>query len=65
MVPPIMLLLAKSPIVDNYDIKSFRSVACGAAPLSKDLEDVFSARHKAIIVSQGNNINDFRSQPKH
>lgn len=65
MVPPIILLFAKSPIVDNYDIKSFRSVACGAAPLSKDLEDVFFARHKDIIVSQGNDINNLRSKPRH
>ncbi|KAM3084427.1 hypothetical protein ACMFMG_001469 [Clarireedia jacksonii] len=34
---PIVLHLAKSPTVDEYDLKSLRSIVCGAAPLSKEL----------------------------
>ncbi|KAL6078354.1 4-coumarate--CoA ligase [Balamuthia mandrillaris] len=38
IVPPIVLALAKSPLVDKYDLSSLRVVFSGAAPLSGDLE---------------------------
>jgi acyl-CoA synthetase (AMP-forming)/AMP-acid ligase II len=34
LVPPIVLALAKHPIVNNYDLSSLRLVVSGAAPLS-------------------------------
>lgn len=37
VVPPIALLLAKNPLVSDYDFSSIKTLACGAAPLSKDL----------------------------
>lgn len=43
-VPPIILAIAKSPVVDNYDLSSVRRVISGAAPLGKKLED--TARNK-------------------
>ena len=33
LVPPIVLALAKQPIVDNYDLSKFRLCVVGAAPL--------------------------------
>jgi 4-coumarate--CoA ligase len=36
-VPPIVLALAKHPLVDNYDLSSLRQVFSGAAPLSAEL----------------------------
>lgn len=57
VVPPIMVFLAKSPKIDNYDLSSlistkrflsplllvnsmiFSDIACGAAALSKEVED--------------------------
>ena len=33
LVPPIILALAKHPIVDNYDVSSVRIIGSGAAPL--------------------------------
>ncbi|KAE9445853.1 hypothetical protein C3L33_22228, partial [Rhododendron williamsianum] len=36
-VPPIVLVLAKSSVVRKYDVSSVRQIACGAAPLGKDL----------------------------
>ncbi|PQE06850.1 hypothetical protein CJF32_00010419 [Rutstroemia sp. NJR-2017a WRK4] len=44
VAPPIVLHLAKSPMVDEYDLKSLRSIVCGAAPLSKEL--VFGVRDR-------------------
>lgn len=43
-VPPIVLAIAKSPIVDNYDLSSIRTVMSGAAPLGKELEDTVRAK---------------------
>ncbi|KAF7121452.1 hypothetical protein RHSIM_Rhsim13G0072900 [Rhododendron simsii] len=37
VVPPIVLALAKNSVVGKYDVLSVRQIACGAAPLGKDL----------------------------
>lgn len=44
VVPPILVLLAKSPIVDEYDLTSLQVMLSGAAPLSADLGDQVEAR---------------------
>ncbi len=36
IVPPIVLFLAKHPIVDNYDLSSVHTYFSGAAPLGGD-----------------------------
>ena len=38
VVPPIVLALAKHPLVDEYDVSSLEYMNSGAAPLSADLE---------------------------
>ncbi len=38
LVPPIILALAKHPMVSKYDISSLRSVVSGAAPLGAELQ---------------------------
>lgn len=43
-VPPIVLAIAKSTVVDNYDLSSVRTVMSGAAPLGKELEDAVRAK---------------------
>lgn len=56
MVPPLMVFLAKHPLVDNYDITSIRELLCGAAPLSKETEDaVYQRLHKnpSLNIRQG------------
>ncbi|KAG0254574.1 hypothetical protein BG011_005650 [Mortierella polycephala] len=37
IVPPVALALAKHPMVLNYDLSTLRHIACGAAPLPKEL----------------------------
>src|SRR6185436_15360174 len=37
IVPPIVLKLAKDPIIDNYDLSSLKMVFSGAAPLGPEL----------------------------
>ena len=46
VVPPIMVFLAKHPLVDQYDLSSLTDLMCGAAPLSQQLEDEVSERLK-------------------
>jgi acyl-CoA synthetase (AMP-forming)/AMP-acid ligase II len=37
LVPPIVLALAKQPIVDRFDLSSLKMIFCAAAPLSAEL----------------------------
>jgi 4-coumarate--CoA ligase len=52
-VPPIVLSIAKSPVVDNYDLSSVRTVMSGAAPLGKELEDAVRAKFPNAKLGQG------------
>ena len=41
-VPPILVFLAKNPIVEKYDLSSLEFIMSGAAPLGKELiEEVY------------------------
>lgn len=53
VVPPIMVLLAKSPVVDQYDLTSLKYIFSGAAPLSGKLADQVRARLPGVKVAQG------------
>lgn len=53
LVPPLVLFLAKSPLVDQYDVSSLMIIGCGAAPLSKDLQDACKQRLNIFSVRQG------------
>lgn len=44
VAPPIVLAMAKHPLVDRYDLSSLRLIASGAAPLSKEVEVAFETR---------------------
>ena len=48
MVPPIAVMIAKHPIVKNYDLSSVQSIGSGAAPLgseaSREVERVWGGR---------------------
>ncbi|HET7517665.1 MAG TPA: AMP-binding protein, partial [Actinomycetes bacterium] len=44
VAPPIVLALAKHPLVDNYDLSSLKSVLSGAAPLDASLEKACAER---------------------
>ena len=49
-VPPIILGLAKAPIVDQYDMSSVRQIFSGAAPLGADLAAEAGARIGCEVV---------------
>ena len=50
LVPPIILALAKHPIVGNYDLSSLTQVFSGAAPLSAELAAEAAARIECEVV---------------
>jgi acyl-CoA synthetase (AMP-forming)/AMP-acid ligase II len=49
-VPPMVLALAKQPIVDNYDLSSLKIVVSGAAPLGAELAAEASERIGCQVV---------------
>jgi 4-coumarate--CoA ligase len=50
LVPPIVLALAKHPMVDEYDLSAARQVFSGAAPLSAEVAAEASARLGCEVV---------------
>lgn len=57
VVPPVVLLLAKHPLVSNYDLSSLRMMNSGAAPLTKELQAAVYARIK-VPVKQGYGLSE-------
>ncbi len=54
MVPPILVFLAKHPLVDDYDVTSVEMVCVGAAPLGKDISEALLKKHPSIkFICQG------------
>lgn len=53
LVPPLLLFLAKSPLVDQYDLSSLLLLGCGAAPLSKEINDAVCKRLNIFALRQG------------
>ncbi len=49
-VPPIVLGLAKAPIVDEFDLSSVRKIFCGAAPLGGELAEEAATRIGCAVV---------------
>jgi acyl-CoA synthetase (AMP-forming)/AMP-acid ligase II len=58
VAPPIVLALAKHPMVDEFDLSSLRSITSGAAPLDADLAQAAEDRLRkgaadGVTVAQG------------
>ncbi|KAL8654145.1 MAG: hypothetical protein Q9210_001691 [Variospora velana] len=49
IVPPVVLLLSKHPIVDEYDFSSLRMLNSGAAPLTQELVKAMYKRIKCPV----------------
>ncbi|PSK55337.1 4-coumarate--CoA ligase-like 7 [Elsinoe australis] len=57
VAPPVVLLLAKHPVVDKYDLSSLRMMNSGAAPLTKELVEALYNRKK-LKVKQGYGLSE-------
>ena len=49
VVPPIMLAMAKHPLVDRFDLSALRFLGSGAAPLSAELEEACGKRLRCSV----------------
>lgn len=53
-MPPLILFLAKHPVVSKFDLSELRQIFCGAAPLGKEVGLELEARFSHdIVVTQG------------
>lgn len=52
LVPPLVLFLAKHPLVDKFDLSSVRALSSGAAPLARDLEISVAKRLPSLVSFQ-------------
>ncbi len=52
LVPPIVLALAKHPLVDRFDLSALRFISSGAAPLGAELQQACGKR-LACVSAQG------------
>jgi len=57
VVPPVVLLLAKHPVVDKYDLSSLCMMNSGAAPLTQELVEAVYKRLK-VPVKQGYGLSE-------
>ncbi|KAI9855326.1 MAG: putative NRPS-like protein biosynthetic cluster [Vezdaea acicularis] len=57
IVPPVVLLLGKDPVVDEYDLSSLRMLNSGAAPLTRELVEAVY-RRLAIPIKQGYGLSE-------
>ena len=57
MVPPVVLLLGKHPVVDDYDLSSLRMINSGAAPLTQELVEAVYGRLK-VPIKQGYGLSE-------
>ena len=48
--PPVLVMLAKRPESRSFDLSSLQNILCGAAPLSKELQNEVSDRFKLKVV---------------
>jgi acyl-coenzyme A synthetase/AMP-(fatty) acid ligase len=48
--PPILAMLDKRPETSNYDLSNLKSILCGAAPLSKELQNAVSVKYNLRVV---------------
>ncbi|MFY7998619.1 MAG: 4-coumarate--CoA ligase family protein [Candidatus Kapaibacteriota bacterium] len=49
VAPPIMLALAKHPIIDNFDLSSLKVITSGAAAMSVPIAEMCAERIKCIV----------------
>lgn len=53
IVPPIVVFLAKHPVVDRFDLSSVKRIVCGAAPLGEELGQLCKKRLAGVDLLQG------------
>ena len=49
VAPPVLVMMAKRPETQKYDLQSIRGVLCGGAPLGKDLQNEIARRFNCEV----------------
>jgi acyl-CoA synthetase (AMP-forming)/AMP-acid ligase II len=52
VVPPVAVMMAKSPLSAKYRLSSLKDIVCAAAPLAADLEDQLLQKYPGVAVRQ-------------
>ena len=50
VAPPILIMLDKRPETSNFDLSSLKNILCGAAPLSRELQNTIQRSLKLNVV---------------
>ncbi|KAJ6104511.1 hypothetical protein N7523_010831 [Penicillium sp. IBT 18751x] len=50
LVPPILIMLDKRPETPKYDLSSLKNILCGAAPLSRELQNTIQRKLRLNVV---------------
>lgn len=50
--PLLVVAMAKSDLVDKYDLSSLELLGCGAAPLGKEIAAAFSVKFPNVVIAQ-------------
>jgi 4-coumarate--CoA ligase len=50
VAPPILIMLDKRSETPNYDLSSLKSILCGAAPLSRELQNIVQRKLNVNVV---------------
>ncbi|CAG9761517.1 unnamed protein product [Ceutorhynchus assimilis] len=53
LAPPLAVFLAKTSLLDKYDLSCVNRILCGAAPLCKDVEEEVKRRLRCDNIRQG------------
>ncbi|CAM6093302.1 unnamed protein product [Calypogeia fissa] len=61
LVPPIILQLVKSPIVDEFDLSKLKlqAIMCAAAPLSPELQKAFETKFPDVYILQAYGLTEY------
>ncbi|XP_040988845.1 4-coumarate--CoA ligase-like 9 [Juglans microcarpa x Juglans regia] len=51
--PLLVVALAKSDFVNEYDLSSLQALGCGGAPLGKEVTEQFAAKFPNVAITQG------------
>lgn len=58
VVPPVVILMVKSPVVDSYDLSSLRVQMSGAAPLTEEIGTALAKKYPQLLTGQGYGLSE-------
>ncbi|KAL5537377.1 hypothetical protein UlMin_045454 [Ulmus minor] len=53
LVPPLVVAMTKSHLTADYDLSSLETIACGTAPLGKEVIKKFKTKFPKVTLAQG------------